>query len=87
MATKRVVLSITEQDLTSKEEALIERESDVFDTEITVSPITVSKSNLLDNVGKCIPFLEDSQASITTYAVEIIFPFPEFVSWCTKQYL
>jgi hypothetical protein len=86
MATKPVILSITEQDLASKEEALIDRDSDVFDTEITVSPISVSKSNLLDNVGKQIPFLEAAQASITPYVVEVIFPFPEFVNWCAEQY-
>jgi hypothetical protein len=80
MAMKPIILSITEQDITSKEEALIDRDSDVFDTEITVSPIFVYKSNLLDNVGKRIPFLEVAQASITPYIVEVIFPFPEFVN-------
>jgi hypothetical protein len=52
MATNPVILSITEQDLTSREEALIYRDSDVFDIEIAVSPISVSRSNLLDNAGK-----------------------------------
>jgi hypothetical protein len=46
----------------------------------------MSKSNLLDNVGKWIPFLGVAQASITPYVVEFIFPFPEFVSWCVEQY-
>jgi hypothetical protein len=86
MATNPVVLSMKEQDSTSKEEALIDKDSDVFYTEITVSPISVSRSNLLDNVGKHIPFLEAAQASITPYTIEVIFPFPEFVRWCAKQY-
>jgi hypothetical protein len=86
MAANPVILSVTEQDLASREEALIDRDSDVFDTKITVSPIFVSRSNLLDNVGKRIPFLEVNQASITPYVVEVVFPFPEFVSWCAEQY-
>jgi hypothetical protein len=80
MATNPVILSVIEQDLTSREESLIDRDSDVSDTEIKVSPISVSRSNLLDNVGKQIPFLEATQASITPYVVEVVFPFPEFVS-------
>jgi hypothetical protein len=68
MAMNPVILSVTEQDPASKEEALIDRDSDIFDTEITVSPISVSRANLLDNVGKQIPFLEAAQASITPYA-------------------
>jgi hypothetical protein len=55
MAANPVILSVTEQDLTSREESLIDRDSDVFDTEIIVSPISVSRSNLLDNVGKGYP--------------------------------
>jgi hypothetical protein len=86
MAANPVVLSVNEQDISSREEALIDRDSDVFDTEITVSPISVSRSNLLDNVGTHIPFLEAAQASITPYVVEVVFPFPEFVSWCAEQY-
>jgi hypothetical protein len=86
MAMNPVILSVTEQDFASKEEALIDRDSDIFDTEITVSPISVSRANLLDNVGKRIPFLEAAQASITPYAVEVAFPFPEFISWCAEQY-
>jgi hypothetical protein len=80
MAANLVILSVTEKDLASREEALINRDSNVFDTEITVSPISVSRSNLLDNVGKWIPFLEVAQASITPYVVEVFFPFPKFVS-------
>jgi hypothetical protein len=85
MAANHVVLSINEQVISSKEEALIDRDSDVFDTEITVSPISVSKSNLLNNLGMHIPFLEAAQASITPYIVEVVFPFPEFVSWCAER--
>jgi hypothetical protein len=86
MAANPVILSVNEQDIASREEALIDRDSDVFDTEITVSPISVSRSNLLDNVGKQIPFLEMAQASITPYVVEVVFPFPEFISWCVEKY-
>jgi hypothetical protein len=81
-----VILSVRDQDPASKEESLIDRDSDIFDTEITVSPISVSRANLLDNVRKRIPFLEESQASITNYIVEVAFPFPEFISWCAEQY-
>jgi hypothetical protein len=84
MATNLVILSVKEKDSATKEEALIDRDSNVFDTEITVSPISVSRSNLLDNVGKRIPFLEVAQSSITPYVVEVVFPFPEFVRWCVK---
>jgi hypothetical protein len=86
MAANPVVLSMNEQDISSREEALIDRDFDVFDIETTVSPISVSKSNLLDNARTCIPFLEAAQASITPYIVEIVFPFPKFVSWCAEQY-
>jgi hypothetical protein len=58
MAANPVILSVIKQDLASREEALIDRDSNVFDTEIPISPIFVSRSNLLDNVGKRIPFLE-----------------------------
>jgi hypothetical protein len=53
-----VIMSVAEQDLTSNEESLIDRDSDVFDIELTISPISMSRSNLSDNVGKQIPFLE-----------------------------
>jgi hypothetical protein len=86
MASSPVILSVNEQEISSKEEALIDRDFDVFDTEITVSPVSVSRSNLLDNVGKHIPFLEAVQASIIPYVVETVFPFPEFVSWCVERY-
>jgi hypothetical protein len=42
---------------------------------------------LLDNVGKIIPFLEVAQGSITPYAIEFVFPFLKFISWCEEQYL
>jgi hypothetical protein len=76
MAMNPVILSIIEQDPSSKEENLIDRDSDIFDIEISISPISISKANLLDNFGKQIPFLEEAQASITPYAVEVTFPFP-----------
>jgi hypothetical protein len=81
-----IITSVTEQDPVVNEEALIDRDSDVFDTEITISPISVSRSNLSDKVGRCIPFLEAVQATIVPYVVEIAFPFPEFIGWCTEQY-
>jgi hypothetical protein len=86
MSANLVILSVNEQDIASREEALIDRDSDIFDTKITVSPVYVSRSNLLDNVGTRIPFLEAAQASITPYIVEVVFPFPEFVSWCAERY-
>jgi hypothetical protein len=46
----------------------------------------VSRSNLLDNVGKHIPFLEVAQDSIIPYIIEMVFPFPEFVRWCAERY-
>jgi hypothetical protein len=81
-----VIMSVAEQDLTSNEEALIDRDSDVFDTELTISPISVSRANLSDNVGKQIPFLEVVQASIVPYVIEVTFPFPEFIGWCAEKY-
>jgi hypothetical protein len=58
MAMIPVIFSIIEQDPASKEDSLIDRDSDVFYTEITISPISVCRTNLLDNVGKQITFLE-----------------------------
>jgi hypothetical protein len=75
MASNPVILSMNEQDI-----ALIDKDSDVFDTEIIVSPISVSRLNLLDNVRKKIPFLRMTQASNTPYVIEVVFPFPEFIS-------
>jgi hypothetical protein len=86
MATNPIFLSVNEQEISSREETLIDRDFDIFDTEITVSPVFMSKSNLLVNVGMCIPFLEAALASIIPYVVEIVFPFPEFVSWCAEHY-
>jgi hypothetical protein len=79
-----IITSVTEKDPVSNEEALIDRDSDVFDTEITISPISVSRSNLSDNVGRRIPFLEAVQATIVPYVVEVAFPFPEFIGWCAE---
>jgi hypothetical protein len=79
-------MSVAEKDPVSNEEALIDRDSDVFDTEITISPISMSRANLSDNVGKQIPFLEAVQATIVPYVVEVMFPFPEFIGWCAEQY-
>ena len=70
----------------ANEEALIDRYSYIFYAEITISPIFVSRRNLSDKVGKCIPFLEAVQATIVPYAVEIAFSFPEFIGWCVEQY-
>jgi hypothetical protein len=81
-----VIVSVAEKDPTSRKEALIDRDSNVFDTEITISPHSVSRSNLLDNVGKHIPFLEAVQASIVPYVVEVVFPFPKFIGWCAEKY-
>jgi hypothetical protein len=81
-----VILSITEQDPPPSEEALIDRDSDVFDTIITISPISMSRANLSDHVGRQLPFLEVVQASIVPYTVEVAFPFPYFVGWCVEQY-
>lgn len=81
-----IITSVTEKDPVVNEEALIDRYSYVFDTEITISPISVSRRNLSDNVGRSIPFLEAVQESIVPYAVEVTFYFPEFIGWCTEQY-
>jgi hypothetical protein len=86
MAMNLVILFIIEKDSSSKEEAQIDRDSDIFDTEINVSPISVSISNLLDNFRKRMPFLEAGQGSITPYSVKVAFHFPEFISWCAEQY-
>ena len=80
MVANPVILSVNEQEISSREEVLIDRDFDVFDTEITVSPVSVSRSNLLDNVGNWIPFLGMAQASITPYVIEVVFPFHEFIS-------
>jgi len=80
------ILSMSEPDISSREEALIDRDFDIFDTKTMVSPISMSKSNLLNNAGSCIPFLESDQASFAPYVVETVFPFPEFVSWCAERY-
>ena len=79
-----IIISVTEQDPMPNEEALIDQDSDVFDTKIIVLPISMSRSNLSNNVGKNIPFLEAVQATIVPYAIEVAFPFPEFIGWCVK---
>jgi hypothetical protein len=53
-----IITSVTEKDPMMNEEALIDRDSYVFDTEIAILPIFVSRRNLSDNVGRHIPFLE-----------------------------
>jgi hypothetical protein len=60
----------------SNEESLIDRDSNVSDTEITISPISVSRDNIFINVGKQIPFLEAVHDTIVPYVVEVVFPFP-----------
>jgi len=81
-----IIFSITEQDPLPSEESLIYRDSDVFDTIITVSLVSLSRDNLWDHVGRQIHFCEAFQASIVPYVVEVAFPFPEFIIWCTEQY-
>jgi hypothetical protein len=81
-----IITSITEQDPMENEEALIDRDVDVFYVKITISPISMSRRNLSDKVGRSISFLEIVQATIVPYVVEIEFPFPEFVGWCIEQY-
>jgi hypothetical protein len=81
-----VIFSVIEQDPPPSEESLIDRDSDVFDTEITISPVSVSRVNMSDHVGRKLPFLEVVQASIVPYAIEVTFPFPEFIGWCAEQY-
>jgi hypothetical protein len=80
MSMDPIIMSVTKQDPALKEESLIDRDSDVFDIVITVLPVSMSRTNLLDNVGKQLPFLESVQASIVTYAIETAFPFQEFIS-------
>jgi hypothetical protein len=53
-----IITSVTEQDPVVNEEPLIDWDSNVFDTKITISPIYVSRRNLSDNVGRCIMFLQ-----------------------------
>jgi hypothetical protein len=81
-----IITSVTEQDPTTNEESLIDRDADVFDVEITSSPIFVSRRNLFNKVGRNISFLEVVQATIVPYVVEIYFMFPEFIGWCAEQY-
>jgi hypothetical protein len=86
MATNPVVLSVSEPDSPSREDSLIDRDSDVFDTMTMVSTIFVSKVNFLNNVGSHISFIEAARASFTPYVIETIFPFPKFLSWCAERY-
>jgi hypothetical protein len=82
-----IIFSVIEKDpRPPNEEALIDRDSDVFDTEITVSPVFASRSNLLDNVGRQLPFIEIVHASIVPYTIDVLFPFLKFIGWCTEQY-
>lgn len=77
VAIDPIVLLVAEQDPESNEEALI-------DLDITISPISMSRGNLVDIRGKSIPFLEAVQASIVPYAVKLSFLFHEFVGWCVE---
>lgn len=86
VAIDPIVLSVAEQDPESNEEALIDRDAYIFDLDITISPISMSRGNLVDIRGKSIPFLEAVQASIVPYAVKLSFLFHEFVGWCVEQY-
>ena len=83
---KTIIMSVTEKYLVSNEEAPIDQESDVFDTEITISPISMSRANMSDSVGKKILFLEAVQSTIVPYTVKVTFPFLEFICWCAEQY-
>ena len=80
MTTNPIVLSVSEPDISSREDALIDNNYDIFDTVTTVSHVSVSKTNLLNDVESHISFLEVARASFAPYVVETIFPFPEFVS-------
>jgi hypothetical protein len=53
-----IVFLVAEQDPEVNEESLIDRDVDVFDLDITISPISVSRSNLVDVKGNNIPFLD-----------------------------
>jgi hypothetical protein len=81
-----IVFSVAEKDPEGNEDTLIDKDADVIDPDITISPISVSRSNLADIKRKNIPFLEAVQASIVPYVVDLSFPFPEFVGWCTEKY-
>jgi hypothetical protein len=81
-----IIILVTDQDPISNVESLIDRYLDVFETEITICPIFVSRNNLSDNVGKQIPFLEAFHDTIVPYIVKVAFPFPEFIGWCAEQY-
>ena len=80
MAANLVVLSMSEPGISSREEALIDRYFDIFHIETIVSLIYMSKENLLKSDRSRIPFLEVARASFTPYVIEIVLPFPEFVS-------
>jgi len=81
-----IITTVTEKDPVSNEEDLIGRDSNVFNTEITIFPISVSRSNMSNNVGKHISFLEVVQDTIVPYVFKFAFPFPESICWCTEQY-
>jgi hypothetical protein len=69
IATNPIFLSMSEPDISSREDALIDKDYDIFDTETTVSPIYVSKANFLNNARSHIPFLEVARASFTPYVI------------------
>jgi hypothetical protein len=81
-----IIISVAEKDPVSNEESLIDRDSYVFDIEITISPISMSRANLSNNVGKQMPFPEELHSTIFPYATEVAIPFPEFIGWCAEQY-
>jgi hypothetical protein len=66
-----IITSIIEQDPVANEESLIDRDTNVFYVEITISLIFVSISNLSDKVGGSISFLEAVQATIVPYSFKI----------------
>jgi hypothetical protein len=71
-----IITLVIDQYPMSNEEALIDQDSDVFDTEIAICPIFVSRSIFSDNVGNHIPFLEAIYPTIVPYVVQVSFPFP-----------
>jgi hypothetical protein len=81
-----IITSVKKKDPMPNEESLIDQDSNIFDTEITILAISMSINNLFDKVGRCIPFLEVFQVTRVPYSIEITFPFIEFIGWCTKQY-
>jgi hypothetical protein len=80
-----IITSVTEQDPMANEEALIDRDSNIFDIEITIFSISVSRRNLSDNVGRCISFLEVAWATLVPYGVKVSSPFPRLYVGTSKS--